>query len=392
MMTVLYILDYGTVGGATKAFQWLVEEMKLLGVTPIVVTGGYNDFNRILEESGVRTIAAGHFTAIDTFSFKSKKWLYTLLKKWLRYHIKEHLALRKLSHAVDFVHIDLIHTNSARNTLGCRLSKKYGIPHVVHIREFGDKDFGCIRLTPDYIRILNEGTDSFLSVSQSVREYWNSRGINTAKNHLLYDGVRYDDISVSASESKRNSGLRMVINGGVCTPKWQHLAVEAIGLLPDCVRKNISLDIVGWYDKKYVSYLRGYAKDKGYSDKIRFLGSRDDVHERMGEYQIGLMCSRSEGFGLVTVEYMHGQLGVIASDSGACPELVTDKQTGLIFKSGDPKDLARCIERLYNDRNLLVRLSENARAEAVKRFTSAINARNIYEMYKKVIENKNQEI
>lgn len=389
MMTVLYILDYGTVGGATKAFQWLIEEMKLLGVTPIVVTGGYNDFNRLLESQGVKTIAAGHFTAIDTFSFKSKKWPYILLKKWLRYHIKERLALRKLGRMVDFDRVNLIHTNSARNTLGCRLSKIYAIPHIVHIREFGDKDFGCIRLTPNYIRILNEGTDLFLSVSHSVQEYWNGRGINSEKNRLLYDGVRYEDITVSSSESKRNSVIRMVINGEVCTPKGQHLAVEAIGLLPESIRKNILLNIVGWYDRKYVSHLKSYAKDRGYLDKIQFFGSREDVHERMGEYQIGLMCSRSEGFGLVTVEYMHGQLGVIASDSGACPELVTDGQTGLIFKSGDSKDLARCIERLYNDRNLLIKISEAAKREAVKRFTSSINATNIFEMYKLLLENKN---
>lgn len=384
-ITILYILDYGTVGGATKAFQWLIEEIRLLDVTPIVVTGKYNDFNKLLEKEGVRTIAAGHFTALENFSFSSFRWPIRLLKLWIRYHIKEYLGLRKLSKSIDFKSISLIHTNSARNTLGCRLSLKYGIPHIVHIREFGDKDFGCIRLTPNYIKILNKGTDMFLSVSQAVLTYWNSKGIDKGKNFLLYDGVKYKDISISNSNSKCNPILRMVINGGVFDTKGQHLAVEAIGLLPKNIRSYVTLDIVGWYSEVYVNRIKHYAEERGYSKQIKILGPRDDVHKRMGEYQVGLMCSRSEGFGLVTVEYMYGQLGVVVSDSGACPELVSNNQTGLIFKSGDSKDLARCIERLFKDRNLLIRLSEEAREEAINRFSASLNARKIFEKYKKLI-------
>ena len=99
-----------------------------------------------------------------------------------------------------------------------------------------------------------------------------------------------------------------------------------------------------------------YANQRGYLSQINFLGSINDVHERLGNYQIGLMCSRAEGFGRVTAEYMHAQLGVIASDSGANPELIQDGVNGLLFKSGDAKSLSECILRLYNNREFLIEL------------------------------------
>ena len=384
-MTILYILDYGTVGGATKAFISLINQIKKYDVTPIVVTGKRNDLYNLLESLKIQTIAAGHYTALESFSFKSLRWPYRLVKYIIRYYIHEYKALSILESCLDFSQIDLIHTNSARNTLGCRLAKKYCIPHLVHIREFGDRDFNCIKLTPQYIKLLDNYSSCFLSVSKSVQDYWNTKGIDPDKNHLIYDGVNYEDITKSSDKDKTNVKLKMFMAGGVYPTKGQHLAVEAIGYLPIDIRNNVTLDIAGWYSEIYITSMKKYAEDRGYSRQICFLGSINNVHEIIGQYQVGLMCSKSEGFGLVTVEYMHGQLGVIASNSGACPELIEDGNTGLLFKSGDSKDLARCIEMLYNDRSLLIKLSNNAKKDALNRFTASINAEKIYKKYNELI-------
>ena len=82
---------------------------------------------------------------------------------------------------------------------------------------------------------------------------------------------------------------------------------------------------------------------------------------------------------------MHGQLGVIASDSGANPELIEDGVTGLLFKSGDAKSLADCILRLYNDRELLIRLSHAAKEKARKEYTQQKNAESIYQVYQEIL-------
>lgn len=385
-MKVIYIFESNAAGGAYRALLAMLNEMRQLGVDVIVLTGKKGALNEELDRHGYLNYSIGHETAIIPVQIKGFLKPFRLLKTMLRYYNSEWKAIKSASAQIDFKEIDVIHTNSARSTIGCRLSKKYGIPHVTHLREFGDRDFDCIKRTPFYERILNNGTTAFISISKAIQNYWNAKGIDPNKNHLIYDGSYYKDISESSDKDKHNQKLKMIIAGGVYPTKGQHLAVKAIGYLPEEVRKNVSLDIAGWGDKQFIADLKLYAQEHGYGNQVTFLGAINDVHERTGQYQIGLMCSRSEGFGLVTSEYMHGRLGVIASNAGACPELITDGEDGLLFNSGDEKSLAESIMRYYTDRDFLIKMSNNAQKKARERFTSEINARNIIELYKRLIE------
>lgn len=384
-MTVLYIIDYGTVGGATHSFLELVIAMKHKGIRPIVFLGEVTDIAEILQKEGIEFLFLGHKTQLEPFMFKGLRWPYRLLKKYMNYWISEEKALHKLK-KIDWNVIDLVHTNSARNDIGCFINKIYGIPHVMHIREFADADFDCISFRPNYIKLYNNFTTRFISISKAVKQHWVKKGIHDNKMLTIYNGIHFEDISVSTDESKCNLTLKLIIVGGVGIMKGQHVAVEALGLLPKQICNSITLDIAGWGNPFYIQEMRDYAESKGYLKQISFLGSINDVHERMGNYQIGLMCSRAEGFGRVTAEYMHAQLGVIASDSGANPELIEDGVTGLLFKSGDAKSLAECITRLYNDRDLLIRLSHAAKEKARREYTQQKNAENIYQVYQEILK------
>ena len=381
-MTVLYILDYGTVGGATRSFIEMVTQMKSLGVQPIVITSKRNDLNVELENKGIKTIAVGHYTLFEPFFFwKGKGWPYRLCKIFIRYHIAEWLALKKIKHEIDFSQIDIIHTNSARNSIGCHLAKIYNVPHIMHIREFADKDFNCIKLAP-FKSLYNEGTSTFICISQAVKEHWIAKGVDREKMHVVYNGINYHDITTSPDTDKTHKTLKMVIVGGVIPAKGQHIAVDAVCSLPSDIRPYVYLDIIGWGEEKYIDQLKQAIKRNQMLDNIRLLGSRSDVHSLLGNYQVGLMCSRSEGFGRTTAEYMHAQLGVIASDSGANPELITSGQEGLLFESGNSDSLAQAIIAMYSDRDLLVRCSKAALLKARNNYTANKNANNIYEIYK----------
>ena len=388
-MRVLYIIDPGTVGGATVAFYDLISQMRLMNVEPIVITSGYNEFNKKLECLGVKTIADGHKTVLGGIGHGIRRPL-SFIKRWIMYRTCETRAIQKISSQLEISTIDLIHTNSARNSIGCLISKRYGIPHIVHIREFADKDFACVAFKSNYIEIFNQYTDRFLAVSGAVKEHWIQKGIERNKIQTVYDGVRYDNIVLSPDSTKRDDVLKMVIVGGVVRTKGQDLAVKAISLLPDDIKGNVTLDIVGWTNEKYVNCMRKFATEHRIDSQIRFLGARDDVHQILGQYHIGLMCSKSEGFGLVTVEYMHAQLGVIASNSGASPELVIDGECGLTFEVGKAESLAKCMETYYCDRELLIKHSHAARERAMSKFTDKINAKSIVSIYKELLNTENK--
>ena len=385
-MKVLYVIDPGTVGGATVAFFDLIIQMQKMKVETVVLTSQYNEFNTKLENIGVNTIVDRHKTVLGGVASGIRRPI-SFLKRWIMYRVCEARAIQHISKQLDLSTIDLIHTNSARNSIGCLISKKYGIPHIMHIREFADKDFSCVSFRNNYIEYYNQFSERFLAVSDAVKEHWIKKGINKKKILTVYDGVRYDNIRLSTDESKKDNILKLVIVGGVVQTKGQDLAVRAISLLPEELKYNVILDIVGWYDEKYVNSMKRFADDNRIASQVRFLGSRDDVHCIIGDYHVGLMCSKSEGFGLVTAEYMHAQLGVIASNSGASPELIVNGVCGLTFEVGNAKDLARCIETYYRNRDLLIKHSHAAKERALSNFTDAINAENIFSVYKDLLKN-----
>ncbi len=388
-MTVLYIIDYVTQGGAIRSFCEMVIALKKLGVRPIVCTSNRDHINDYLNDNGIQNISIGHKTVLRPVEIKGIKGPLRMLKHGVIYYFSEWIALYKISRFIKGNHVDIIHTNSARSDIGCFINKKYKIPHVMHIREFADADFDCISFRPNYIDIFNKYTTKFVSISNAVKNHWIKKGVDSNKIVLVYNGIKFEDITESSDQNKRES-FKMIIAGGVVPTKGQKIAIEALTYLPDPIKRGVKLDIVGWGINEYIQELKRLVKTVGLDKNVRFVGPVNDVHKHLGDYQVGLMCSKAEGFGRVTAEYMHAKLGVIASNSGANPELIQDGENGLLFKSGDAMSLAACIERLYNDRDLLIRLSHAAKDKARRSFTQEGNAKNIAEIYKEVNNHCNE--
>ena len=139
----------------------------------------------------------------------------------------------------------------------------------------------------------------------------------------------------------------------------------------------------------YENLLEKLIKECGLESQVKFLGTKNDLYEIYKEYDVGLTCSRAEGFGRVTAEYMYAGLCVIGSNMGATPELIEDNKDGLIYDYQNIHELSRCIERIYNDRELLRYLSKNGKKSAIK-FSSTRNAKEIYEVYLEILNEENK--
>lgn len=378
-MKVLFVTDWGTLGGATKALVGLTEDLKKRGVQIIICTGARSDLHDQLDSLGITYIISKHPLVMYVHSSFPFVWI----RRKIMYTIRKYMAMHKIETSVDLTKVDLIHTNSARSDIGIFLSRKYNIPHIVHLREFGKEDYNCEYLYHNYPIILNNTTSTFIAVSNAVKNKWVKEGISKDKIQVVYDGVK----QVPYVHADRNDNIiRFVICGGICEAKGQLEAVMAVKSLIDKGICNIELHIVGWSDKLYLDRINKYIDDNELSDYIFFEGKVDDVYMILSTMDVGLMCSRSEGFGLVTAEYMQAGLGVIASDSGANPELIIDNDTGLLYEKGNIESLTSKMELFINDIDLLHKCGQNAKGYAVQYFTANRNAEEIIKVYKKIIE------
>lgn len=382
-MRILYIADPGSVGGATQSLIDVVSTMKLNGYDVIVCNSVNDRLNKKLDELGIACISCGHKSVMNPKSpYKWKRPLKYPIEKFLYYKSLEP-AIKRIEGSVDMRTIDIIHTNSARNDIGCILHEKYSIPHVVHIREFGEEDFDCCIYRKNYYSYLNSHCDRFIAISNAVRDSWVRKGIDKDKVNVIYNGILIN--GMQQKEATVSEKLRMVIVGGICEPKGQKDCIEALHFFAKNDLKNISLDIIGWSDPRYEKELKDLVDAYKLNEYVNFLGSRNDVHKLLPNYDIGLMCSKSEGFGRVTAEYMFAGLAVIASNTGANPELIEDGVTGLLYNKSDVKELADSILAFYNDRSLLNACAYNGKNKAEAEYTIEKNVERITTIYKELL-------
>ncbi|MBZ0301839.1 MAG: glycosyltransferase [Anaerolineae bacterium] len=95
--------------------------------------------------------------------------------------------------------------------------------------------------------------------------------------------------------------------------------------------------------------LEAQAEALGLGDRVQFLGWREDVPQLMTAFDLLLLPSLWEGFGLVILEAMACQIPVVASAVSAIPEIMVDGETGLLAAPGDVDGLSRALVILLGD-------------------------------------------
>ena len=75
---------------------------------------------------------------------------------------------------------------------------------------------------------------------------------------------------------------------------------------------------------------------------------------------------------------------VLGAKIGGIPELINDGKTGILFESGNLKELTEKIEYLYNNKGLCRQMSENCRD--IKYDTIKEYSEKLIKLYKEVIK------
>ena len=105
-------------------------------------------------------------------------------------------------------------------------------------------------------------------------------------------------------------------------------------------------------DGEQANELRRLASRLGLADRVHWLGWRADAADLMAAFDVFVLPSLREGFGLVLLEAMSRRLPIVASHVGAIPEIVIDGETGILVEPRNVDELAKAMTRLLNDRAL----------------------------------------
>ena len=382
-MNVLIIADGDTRYGASRSLLHMainLQQKSDLNIT--VVLNCNSDMVDLLKKHGCVVAIIHYNLCIQPYPEVSWWFPIRFVHQGMKYLYGRIFALKELKKIIKIEDVDLIHSNSSREDFSIMVGMKYHIPIVRHIREFGDKDYRCFSLRKNYINLLNETTSIFIAVSNAVREHWIKKGILENKIVTIYNGVLTRDyIKQKRLPLCYKKSINLVMVGSIVHTKGQDQAIQLMSILKD-EDIEFKLDLIGdgtWFILKK---LKGQVKTSGLEACVRFLGYRKDVFDLLPNYDVGLICSDSEGFGRVTAEYMMAGLPVLASNTGANSELIREGVDGCLYSYGSVEDMKEKLMRIINN-NLG---GENTYKYAVNNFSAKVNADNVYSIYKKVLE------
>ncbi|HEX3989201.1 MAG TPA: N-acetyl-alpha-D-glucosaminyl L-malate synthase BshA [Verrucomicrobiae bacterium] len=188
----------------------------------------------------------------------------------------------------------------------------------------------------------------------------------------------------SRDEVRRELGLRdeaMVLHSSNLRP------VKRIDLLFETVaqirpRESFKLVILAGGDfAPFASEVRRL----GLEDRVIVRENILAIEDYLQAADLALFTSESESFCLSILEAMCFACPSVATRVGGIPEVVEDNVTGILAPFGDPKLLARSVERLIENPSLRSTLGTAAQNRARKMFSADVIVPQYESLYRRVI-------
>jgi glycosyltransferase involved in cell wall biosynthesis len=233
------------------------------------------------------------------------------------------------------------------------------------------------------------------------------------KCKTIFNGVDVNHFSPKNKDSqiKANAIKQLVFVGRISPEKGVHILLEAFNKVI-LHYPNVQLKIIGpenailpwemmnredpnvlkltpFYKENYSSQLRKIISANA-ANSVFFVGTVENFKliEYYEQSDIFIFPSVwNEPFGIPIIEAMAMELPVIATNSGAFPELVEQGKTGLLVERSDADALAEAILCLLEDENLSKAMGKAGRQRAVEKFSWDRLSESLFERYKQICEN-----
>jgi glycosyltransferase involved in cell wall biosynthesis len=157
--------------------------------------------------------------------------------------------------------------------------------------------------------------------------------------------------------------------------KALHVLLEALANLPS----RVHLAVVG--EGPLESELKETAATLGVSERVVWLGFRDDVGDYLAAADVFCLSSRWEAVALAAKEAVLVDTPVVATDVGGMRELLEDGVSGRLVSKDDASALAAGLLDVLDHPDRAATFARNARAALAARFSTADMLDRLYRAY-----------
>lgn len=342
MPRVLLVFEHPTLNGG---------ERSLLAVLPFLQRAGYS-FDALCFEDGPLTAALAVLKVDHILPVIEGEGSTTSVRR-------EAIGLVLSSFPYDLVHANSLTTGR----LSGPVVAEAGVPSIAHLRDI-------VGLKGPAVADLNRHS-RLIAVSRATREFHVAQGVDGAKVCVVFNGVNLDLFTARTRNRKRGAEpTRRTIGivGQIILRKGQEVSLAAA---VDVMRSRPDLEVVvlgarhseKLETREYEARLHGIVADAGMTDRVRFLGTRDDVAELMPTWDLLLHTPRQEPLGRVLLEAAACGVPIVATDVGGTREIFPggEEDGATLVQVDDVNGVAVACERLLDDDELSAAVGANGR-------------------------------
>ena len=188
--------------------------------------------------------------------------------------------------------------------------------------------------------------DRVVSVSEKVkREMMADYGLLDAQVEVVFDGL--DLSKFSLPDPDRPKGTNVDIRIGNVSRLVYGKGLECLlDAVPEIDRAipNARFFIAG--EGAIEEGLKVQAKQLGISERVDFVGFRNDIPVFLSGMDITVLPSPDEGMSMFALESMATAVPIVVTTGTGLVDIITDMENGVIVKPGDPVALAEGVIRL----------------------------------------------
>ncbi|MGD8925793.1 MAG: glycosyltransferase family 4 protein [Thioalkalispiraceae bacterium] len=283
------------------------------------------------------------------------------------------LAAKKLAKILDQHNVDVLHMHWNKDLNLAVLAKVFASRNIKLVYS---RHMDITRSKQDVLhRWFYHRVDHVLTISKLVTD--NCRKLlplDSSSIQLLHIGVAAPrsttpDCQLFFTESFPQRQLNIACFGRIEPYKGQHILIDAVKTLVGQGR-DISATIIGHVmDPAYADKLKNELTTNQLSARVQFIGFVDNPIEMMTCFDVIVLTTYQETFGLVLAEAMRAGVAVIGTNAGGVPDIIDDGESGLLTEPGSPASLAAAIRQLYDDPTKRQKLSAEGKVRADERFS-----------------------
>ena len=236
-------------------------------------------------------------------------------------------------------------------------------------------------------KILSPCTDKIVCISKAEKASAEREHIAKAdKLALIPNGIDVSAVKNAVAKSRSELGIAedaFVVGmiGRLSPQKAPDVFIRAAKLIHDEI-PNSAFSIVGSGEEE--EEVKAFAKE----NVLELTGWTDEPYSYLKVFDVAMLLSRWEGFGLAVVEYMAAEKNVVATKIDAIPTLVDDGIDGLLVEMDNPQDAAEKVLWLYRYPKEAAEMKSKALKKVIENYDISRVVDQHVEMFEELTEGK----